>query len=54
VNNEFQEYGVTDEPMIIRLYDSPQTLPLNDLNFETRLFELMDKLCEILNRYDHD
>ena len=54
VNNEFQEYGVTDEPMIIRLHDSPQTLPLNDLNFENRLFELMDKLCEILNRYDHD
>jgi hypothetical protein len=54
VNNEFQEYGVTDEPMVIQLYDSPQTLPLNDLNFEKRLFELMDKLCEILNKYDHD
>jgi hypothetical protein len=54
VNNEFQEYGVTDEPMVIQLHDSPQTLPLNDLNFEKRLFELMDKLCEILNKYDHD
>ena len=54
VNNEFQEYGVTDEPTIIQLYDSPQSQPLNDLNFEKRLFELIDKLCEILNGYDHD
>lgn len=54
INNEFQEYGVTDEPMVIQLHDRPQALPLNDLNFEQRLFELMDKLCEILNRYDHD
>jgi hypothetical protein len=24
------------------------------LDFEKRLFELIDKLCEILNKYDHD
>ena len=36
VNNEFQEYGVTDEPMVIQLYDSQQTQPLNDLNFEKK------------------
>jgi hypothetical protein len=54
VNNEFQEYGVTDEPMVIQLFDSQQTKPLNDLNFEKRLFELIDKLCVILNKYDHD
>jgi len=54
VNNEFQEYGITDEPTSIQLFDTPQTKVLNDLNFESRLFDLIDKLCGILNQYDHD
>ncbi|MBT2560176.1 hypothetical protein J7E50_02935 [Pedobacter sp. ISL-68] len=54
VNNDFQEYGVIDEPTAIQLFDTRNSAVLNDLGFEKRLFELIDKLCEILNKYDHD
>jgi hypothetical protein len=54
VNNEFQECGVTDEPIAVQLFDTPQARVLNDLDFEKRLFELIDKLCGILTQYDHD
>jgi hypothetical protein len=54
VNNEFGECGVTDEPVSIQLFDTPQTSILNDLDFEKRLFDLIDKLCSILNQYDHE
>jgi hypothetical protein len=54
VNNELQEYGISEEPAVIQVFDSPQSKPLNDLNFEKSLFELIDKLCDILNPYDYD
>ncbi|MFA6083440.1 hypothetical protein [Mucilaginibacter sp.] len=54
VNNEFGECGVTDEPLSIQLFDTPQVSVLNDLDFEKRLFDLIDKLCGILNQYDHE
>ncbi|MEZ2338370.1 hypothetical protein AB6735_22170 [Mucilaginibacter sp. RCC_168] len=54
INNEFQECGVTDEPTSIQLFDTPQSKVLNDLDFEKRLFDLIDKLCGILNKYDHE
>ncbi|MGF7079636.1 hypothetical protein [Mucilaginibacter sp. UYCu711] len=54
VNNEFQECGITDEPMSIQFFDTPQTDFVNDLNFENRLFNLIDNLCELLDPYDHD
>jgi hypothetical protein len=54
INNEIQECGITDEPMIVQVFDSPQNQPLNDLNFEKRLFELIDQLCKILNPYEYD
>lgn len=54
INNEFQECGVTDEPTSIQLFDTPEAKPMNDLDFEKRLFDLIDKLCGILNKYDHE
>jgi len=54
VNNEFQECGITDEPMSVQYFDTPQTQITNELNFERRLFDLIDKLCAILNPYDND
>jgi hypothetical protein len=54
VNNEFGECGIMDEPTSVQLFDTPQTSIINDLDFEKRLFELIDKLCGILNKYDHD
>ena len=54
INNEFQECGVTDEPTSIQLFDTPDAKPINDLDFEKRLFDLIDKLCGILIKYDHE
>jgi len=54
VNNEFGECGVTDEPVSIQLFDTPQISVLNDLDFEKRLFDLINRLCSILNQYDHE
>ena len=54
VNNEFGECGVTDEPVSIQVFDRPQASVLNDLDFEKQLFDLIDKLCGILNQYDHE
>ncbi|GAA3989789.1 hypothetical protein GCM10022210_48960 [Mucilaginibacter dorajii] len=54
INNEFQECGVTDEPTAVQLLDTPQPRILNSLDFEKRLFDLIDKLCGILNQYDHE
>ncbi|WP_091154465.1 hypothetical protein [Mucilaginibacter pineti] len=54
INNEFQECGVTDEPTSVRLFDIPEAKPDNDLDFEKRLFDLIEKLCALLNKYDHE
>ncbi|MDB5143429.1 MAG: hypothetical protein JWQ66_2142 [Mucilaginibacter sp.] len=54
VNNELQEYGISEEPAVVQVFDCPQSKPLNDLNFEKSLFELLDRLCDILNPFDHD
>lgn len=54
IDNQFQECGVTDEPISVQLFDSPQASVLNDLDFEERLFDLMDRLCKILIKHDHE
>jgi len=54
VNSEFGECGVTDEPISIQLFDTPQISVQNDLDFEKRLFDLINRLCSILNQYDHE
>ncbi len=53
VNNELQEYGISEEPAVVQVFDRPQSQPLNDLNYEKQLFELLDQLCDILNPYDY-
>lgn len=50
INNEFNEYGSMDEPTIIKHFDG-QELPKNSLDFESRLFVLLDDLCELLYHY---
>lgn len=54
VNNDFQECGITDEPVVLQLFDSPQTTFTGTLDFENRLFGLISQLCELLNPYDHN
>lgn len=48
VNNEFNEYGGTEEPAIFKRFDG--TSDTNDnLDFENRLFPLIGDLCYLLN-----
>lgn len=50
INNEFNEYGNVEEPAIRKRFDgSPITG--NHLDFENRLFTLLDDICYLLNNY---
>ncbi|HFK5574898.1 hypothetical protein [Elizabethkingia anophelis] len=48
VNNEFNEYGEAQEPMIFKTFDGSNVTHEN-LDFESRLFETLNELCRLLN-----
>lgn len=50
INNEFNEYAQMDEPTIIKCFDGVD-LPTISLDFENRLFALLDDMCGILYHY---
>lgn len=50
INNEFNEYGSMDEPTILK-YFAGNELTQNSLDFESRLFALLDELCALLHNY---
>jgi hypothetical protein len=50
INNEFNEYTNMDEPTIFKCFNGAD-LTGNSLDFETRLFALLDDLCELLYNY---
>lgn len=50
INNEFNEYGSMDEPTILKHFDGNE-LTQNSLDFESRLFALLDELCALLHNY---
>jgi len=50
INNEFNEYGTMDEPTIIKCFDGNE-MTQNSVDFESRLFPLLDSLCELLYNY---
>ncbi|MCY1662571.1 hypothetical protein [Chryseobacterium sp. SL1] len=50
INNEFNEYTDVDEPKVVKVFDG-NPLPIKDLNFESRLFELLHELIYLLNTY---
>ena len=52
INNEFNEYGTMDEPTIIKCFDGKE-LTENSLDFESRLFALLDELCALLYNYKY-
>ncbi len=49
VNAEVQEYGAIDEPTAIQYFDKPQQQSFHDLDFETRMFDVLNELSTILN-----
>lgn len=52
INNEFNEYGAMDEPTILKCFDGSE-LTENSLDFESRLFALLDDMCALLYNYKY-
>lgn len=50
INNEFNEYGAMAEPTITKHFDGSETTTTN-LDFENRLFPILNDLCGLLNEY---
>ena len=50
INNEFNEYGSIDEPTITKSFGNGR-IAKADLDFENRLFALLDELCTLLCNY---
>lgn len=50
INNEFNEYGAMEEPTIYKCFDGKDVMNTS-LNFEHRLFALLDNLCSLLYNY---
>ena len=50
INNEFNEYGAMEEPTISKRFDGSE-IPTANLDFENRLFTLLDDLCTLLDDY---
>lgn len=50
INNEFNEYCAMEEPTISKTFDGSKITKAN-LNFENRLFALLDDLCTVLYDY---
>jgi hypothetical protein len=50
VNNQFQEYSETQEPVMIRRFDGGESRT-DDLSFETRLFDLLHDITDLIYDY---
>jgi hypothetical protein len=50
INNEFNEYGAMEEPTICKCFDGSNIKQTN-LDFENRLFALLNELCTLLYDY---
>lgn len=50
INNEFNEYGAMEEPTISKCFDGSEITTTN-LDFENRLFSLLNDLCGLLYEY---
>ncbi|KMQ70403.1 hypothetical protein [Chryseobacterium koreense] len=50
INNEFNEYGVMEEPTINKVFDE-RKISVGNLDFENCLFELLDDLSYLLYNY---
>ncbi|MEO7977674.1 hypothetical protein [Flavobacterium sp.] len=49
INDEFNECSEIEEPTLLQIYDSQNELTHKTLDFEYRLFPLLNDLCTLLN-----
>lgn len=54
INNELQEMGFQEEPVAIQWFDKLPVKEHHDLEFETRLFALIDTTINLMNDYDFE
>jgi len=54
INSTFQEMPVQDEPTAILYFDIVPDRKQVHFDFESRLFDLIDRLRDLLNAYDHE
>ena len=54
INCAFQEIAIMDEPVTVKVFDQLPANERNEFDFENRLFDLMDRLRELLMKYDHE
>jgi hypothetical protein len=54
IDNQFQEIAYIDEPAHVQLFDAKPEKTTLDFDYENRLFDLLDKLSRLLNKYDHE
>ncbi|SEO79029.1 hypothetical protein [Mucilaginibacter sp. OK283] len=54
INTNFQEIAVMDEPIAVQMFDTLNETVPEDFDFETRLFDLLNKLSTLLHQYDHE
>ena len=50
VNSELQEYGEIEEPCILKRFDG-SNITENNLDFENRVFALLEELIDLLNNF---
>lgn len=50
INNEFNEYGIMEEPSISKSFNGSKVTQ-ESLDFESRLFAVLDDLCSLLYNY---
>lgn len=51
INNEFNEYGAMQEPTICKRFDGSE-INATTLDFENRLFALLEDICSLLYNYE--
>jgi hypothetical protein len=51
INNEFNEYGAMDEPTIFKCFNG-KDITNASLDFENRLFALLNDMCSLLYNYE--
>ncbi len=54
INCSFQERPVMDEPTAVYYFDTLPDPDRKDFDFENRLFDLIERLRDLLNNYDHE
>jgi len=54
ISNDFNERPVMDEPVCIQTFDRLPLKPETELDFATKLFGLIERLRELLIKYDHE